>query len=646
MIFFRKTIPYILCWCLCSALVAQTSVVDSLEQALTSVKDDNSKTILLLDISNAYRIVDTAKSRRYIMEALMLAKQTGLERMEARAYSALGNYYWIAHQHYLAHVNYKEAERLCIKNNDKDYLYVVYYNMIALFNAINDYDNIIFYADKALEIASEQYDLTTLKPKYNLSDTSNLVDGRYNVITIIFSAQCFKEMARINNEGLDGLELYLEMFRKSILLNVDMFLSLSFALQCGASYIEQNRPCEALYYLHWVREDCETNPGRLKESVMTATYLALAEAYAMLNQIDSAEYFMKKVDEAPFISYENSVTKYRIHSMLHEKKGNYRSALESYKKFNHLSDSISKVGKSTEITRMRNWYELEQKDRENEILQQEKQKQQKLILILALALTMIIALFALSIFFYRKSVSKNRELKQLHGIKDKLFSVVAHDLRSPISTLVSILRLAEANMLDADMQTQFFKDISNQVDDTIGLLDNLLCWSKSQMQGIVPAPAYFDVKAASLEVTNTLQNIAANKNIILANRIEQQQIYADRDMLTLVVRNLTMNAIKYTSSGGEITLASELSGNKLVISVKDTGIGMPQEVQDNLFKLSETRSRYGTNNESGTGLGLVLCADFVKANGGNIWFTSKVGEGTTFYFSVPVNYPKMSIKHS
>jgi len=97
-----------------------------------------------------------------------------------------------------------------------------------------------------------------------------------------------------------------------------------------------------------------------------------------------------------------------------------------------------------------------------------------------------------------------------------------------------------------------------------------------------------------------------------------------------------MNAIKYTPAEGKITIDSELSDNKLIISVKDTGTGMPQEVQDKLFKLSETRSQRGTNNESGTGLGLVLCADFVKINGGNIWFNSKQGEGSTFCFSVPV----------
>jgi len=180
------------------------------------------------------------------------------------------------------------------------------------------------------------------------------------------------------------------------------------------------------------------------------------------------------------------------------------------------------------------------------------------------------------------------------------------------------------------------QDISNRVDGAFGLLDNLLRWAKSQMQGMVPAPAYFDVQVESRAVTDILQDVAAAKKMILNNRTEKQEIYADHDMFSVVVRNLTTNALKFTSAGGEVTIDSELSDGMLVVSVKDTGTGMPLEVQDKLFKLSETQSQRGTNNESGTGLGLVLCADFVKANGGRIWFTSVQGEGSTFFFSVPV----------
>ena len=255
-------------------------------------------------------------------------------------------------------------------------------------------------------------------------------------------------------------------------------------------------------------------------------------------------------------------------------------------------------------------------------------------------LAIIFVLLFASIYFYVKIIEKNRELKRLHTVKDKLFSVVAHDLRGPIGSMTSLLKLTSTKKMDTETQTQMLKEISKRVDDVYGLLDNLLRWAKNQMKGMVLSPVFFDVQNETRAVTNSLREIAAGKMIALNNRTEQQMVYADRDLFSVVVRNLTTNALKYTSKGGEIIINSELSGNMLVISVKDTGTGMPQDVQDKLFKLSETKSQRGTDNEKGTGLGLVLCADFVKVIGGNIWFTSKEGEGSTFFFSVPLKNDK------
>jgi len=251
-------------------------------------------------------------------------------------------------------------------------------------------------------------------------------------------------------------------------------------------------------------------------------------------------------------------------------------------------------------------------------------------------LIIIFTLLVLLIYYYRKTIEKNRELKEMHRVKDKLFSVVAHELRSPMASLMSVLKLTNMNLIDIETQNQLLKDVAKRVDDVYGLLDNLLRWAKSQMQGIVLKPVCFDVQHEIRTVVRDLQNIANSKMIVLRSCAGKQEVYADSDIFSVVLRNLTTNALKYTSAGGEVTIDSELSGNKMVVSVKDTGTGMPKEVQDKLFNFSETRSQRGTDNESGTGLGLVLCADFVKANGGRIWFTSVQDEGSTFYFTVPV----------
>ena len=255
-------------------------------------------------------------------------------------------------------------------------------------------------------------------------------------------------------------------------------------------------------------------------------------------------------------------------------------------------------------------------------------------------LAIIFILLVVSIFFYIKTVEKNRELHQLHTVKDKLFSIIAHDFRSPIASLISMLELAKMKMLDPEEQAEIFMNISKRVEDVYKLLDNLLKWAKSQMHGIVVSPVYFDAQDEVNEVLNGLQNVAEAKKISLNARVGKHEIFADRDMFSVIVRNLASNAIKFTFEGGEIIIDSEMSDNKLVISVKDKGTGMTPEVLNNLFKLTKTKSVRGTNNEAGTGLGLLLCSDFVKANGGEIWVNSKQDEGSTFSFSVPLNKAK------
>jgi len=603
---YKKSIVSILFWCLCLTLTAQTSPIDSLEQILASGKGTQlEKAELLIELSHEYLLVDTAKCKTYALEALRLARNNA--SLEGSAYNALGLFYQFINEPYQAHVNYKNAEKLFLKHNDKENLSHLYNNLMLLFFDIEDRENSSYYAEKAQEMAAEQNDLARE-----------------------ITAQFILGWSRIeNNKNPEALEYFLDIYRKSIPL--DTTITYFLATSCGEILIQQNRPHEALKYLHSAREYFEAS-GR----IMFETYGYLAEAYAMINLVDSAEYYMKKAQESPRVTDDTKLILYRSRAVIDSIKGDSWGALASFKLYHQLSDSVANAGKTAEIGRMRNWYELEQKDNENQLLQKEHRKQRRLIWILAGSLVIIFALLAMAISFYRKTIEKNIELQKLHTVKDKLFSVVAHDLRSPIGALMSMLKLANRNMLDVETQSQLLKDISNRVDDTYGLLDNLLRWAKSQMQGIIPAPAYFDSRDESLLVTNTLQIISDAKKITIDNRIGNHQVYADRDMYAVLVRNLTANAIKYTFAKGEITLDSEVSGNMLVISVKDTGTGMPQEVQDKLFSLSETKSKRGTNNESGTGLGLVLCADFVQANGGKIWFKSKQGEGSTFYFSIPV----------
>ena len=626
--YLQGSVLILLCWCLCANLAAQQPVIDSLERVLaTGTVAGEEKAILFVQLSNAYLLVDTAKSRAHAMQALQLAQSSRSRLAEARAYKALANIYSRNFLHFRAHDYHSRAEKIFIELGDMDALYLHYNSLMASFYTLREIDNAAYYAEKVRVMSAERKD-------WNSNLTAQFILGYYH----------FRENIELNRFEQEVLDYFFNLYHKALQindsLNAVLPITITLAGEVGRIYMEMRRYSEALPLLHKVRSyNLQNNIMRN----MIYIYRQLALLHANIHNIDSATYYIDKALNSQITNDVTLAFLYRTIAFVDSIKGDYLSALTYFQKFHNITFEFQREQLTTERARLRFRSEFEQMELEKRIIQQEHQKQQRLVLILTITLFITFALLAMVIFFYRKITDNNREmknmnreLKEMHTTKDKLFSVVAHDLRNPVSSLVGLLRLLGAQKMDAEEQDMLFKNVSGRVDNVYNLLDNLLRWSKSQMQGIVPAPVLFDVHEESRLVIDNLQAIAANKQIILENHIQQYQVYTDRDMFAVLVRNLINNAIKYTSAEGKIILASEISDDSLIISVKDNGIGMPQEVQDTLFSLSETQSRYGTENESGTGLGLVVCADFVKANGGKIWFTSAQDEGSTFFFSVPL----------
>jgi signal transduction histidine kinase len=226
---------------------------------------------------------------------------------------------------------------------------------------------------------------------------------------------------------------------------------------------------------------------------------------------------------------------------------------------------------------------------------------------------------------------KKDELRRINGEKDKLISIVAHDLRSPLSNILNHMELLNQFGLDADERKQVETDLLHVTQSTMKMLSKLLLWSKAQMNGVV-------VEATPLNLLATLQNpieletsIALNKGIKIEVAIPAQTVIkADHDMLQMVIRNLVSNAIKFTPPGGKIFLEALPSASTCRINIRDTGNGIPNDQQQTLFLL-HARSTYGTNNEKGIGLGLLLCKEFTEKQGGSIGFESVPGKGSTFY---------------
>ncbi len=231
----------------------------------------------------------------------------------------------------------------------------------------------------------------------------------------------------------------------------------------------------------------------------------------------------------------------------------------------------------------------------------------------------------------------SEELKELNSTKDKFLSIIAHDLKSPFSTLLGFLDLlrSEAPNLSKDELDQFVQHAYNSGMKVYKLLENLLEWAYLQKGQVVVSKAEFYLKAHADHSIDILLERAKEKEIKIINKIpEGIKVFADPNMIQTVIRNITNNAIKFTKRGGRIVLSAKEEQDFVTVSIKDNGIGMPPEVQKEIFRLGFHHTSKGTAGEVGTGLGLIICKDMIDKNGGNIWVESKVGKGTTFYFTL------------
>ncbi len=237
---------------------------------------------------------------------------------------------------------------------------------------------------------------------------------------------------------------------------------------------------------------------------------------------------------------------------------------------------------------------------------------------------------------------KRKELEALNASKDRFFSIIAHDLKNPLSTIIGLSDLL-LNNIDSFEKGQI-KDFAIQMNifanKSFELLENLLHWSRSQLGALKPVPKEIFLYDIVQETIELLKGIAINKNITVSNLVEKkQQCYADQHMVTTIIRNLMNNALKFTPKDGQIKISSIHLGNLIEVHVTDSGIGIKKEDIDNLFNITTNRSTPGTNQEKGTGLGLVLTHEFIEKNGGTIWVESEFGKGSDFIFTLPASKP-------
>ena len=234
---------------------------------------------------------------------------------------------------------------------------------------------------------------------------------------------------------------------------------------------------------------------------------------------------------------------------------------------------------------------------------------------------------------------KNEELRKTIAGRDKMYSVIAHDLRSPMASmkmlLNTIMMSVEKDKIDPDIFDML--EMSNKTSEEVfSLLDNLLKWTKSQLGKLTVIPQKLDISGLVDGVVEVMNSVAEVKHIkLIRTDHESFFVYVDIEMIKSILRNLISNAVKFSNPDSEIKVGIKAEDGKVIVSVTDSGKGIKKEDQHKLLKDSTHFTTYGTNSEEGSGLGLLLCRDFARKNGGELWFESEENLGSVFSFSLP-----------
>jgi signal transduction histidine kinase len=327
---------------------------------------------------------------------------------------------------------------------------------------------------------------------------------------------------------------------------------------------------------------------------------------------------------------------YAAMSSVYEQDRDFREAMLALEENHRLLDSLLREDTTKEISALDSSYQLESsREQIGQLKQNNRQEKEELEIGLAVLAVILVILLVLWLNF--KKINKlNNELETSNRIKDTLFSVIGHDLKGPTGAAMHLFNLMETEDFDEQEFRSMIAQVRKQTAASFELLNALFSWGKAQMEGVKVKVENFDAKPLIARNINLLSQQAAHKKIQISDySIGSFSIHADPDHFDFVIRNLLSNAIKFTHESGSIVIRMNPSsdGMHAVFSVKDNGIGISKEKQKEFLK-GNMQLAFGTRGEKGSGLGLLLIKDFLKANKGRIWIESKEEEGTIFYFTL------------
>jgi signal transduction histidine kinase len=429
----------------------------------------------------------------------------------------------------------------------------------------------------------------------------------------------------------------------------------------GIFHLEHQYPAAIAYSDTALTQSFVIHNRRLRAT----SYVEYAEIYYEMHDYDKAIPYAEKGialgDSLGVVDVLSSAYKTLISS--YEAKHDLANAMLYEKKYNAVQDSLGTFNKARNTELIQDYFALNNRLNNMAALERDaaviKEKQRAVINTLSLSLAVVLIALSVTWYFYKQKKRISNTLNQqnealttqkqvievqaanlemLSKVKDKLLTVIAHDLRTPLANLRNIADMFETDYLSKEEVHWLMKDINPMVKSAELTLSNLLEWAGSQIKGRSINSSQLDIFLLGVEMEQTFNHALQKKNIEFVNQASPgRSVLADENHIKVVLRNLISNAIKFTDSNGCVTLKSDYEDSKVVISVQDNGKGMTQEETSRLFSTQTHFSQRGTSGENGMGIGLLLCKELIELNGGKLWLSSVPGEGSTFSFSLPLN---------
>jgi signal transduction histidine kinase len=621
----------------------------------------------LLDLAAEQRFYNSDSLFILASQALQLGKKSDSQIRQSKAYSLLGNYYSDNGQHDEGINNFENASQLAIEidnsslrlriTNDLagEYGYKGDYAMalklylvsIELADVTGDRNMQSILNENIAELYASQRDFEQAMKFYKKAKEINELIGNpvFMAETLSNMGSAYADMGKLN-VAMFSVNSSIRIFEKEKIMD---WLAYAYEIK-GKVYLKQQNYSWAMYWykqselIHQKLEDERSEIALLNgmaEASLGAKNDSISQVYAnkALNLSTKLEYMSGTKDCAKILYFIN------------KNKGDYKKALYFHELFQSLSDTLSRSENQKGLTLLKTKFEYDQQ-KEQLILDNNKALAKQKIYVYTSLIVLLIFLCITFLVRRNEKTQKNLNkellskqadleqsevhLKEVNQTKNKLFSIIGHDLRGPIGAFQGLIKLFKEGEMSKEEFLGFVPKLKTDIDNIAFTLNNLLSWGQTQMNGSTTSPGISSLEHIVEENIGLLSEIASCKSITIVNRIKPNTItYSDSNQIDIVIRNLLSNALKFTSEKGTITIGAVQKSQYWEVHICDTGIGMDEETLGKIFNKDSTHTTYGTNDEKGTGLGLSLCKEMVEKNNGIIWADSTVNKGSSFYFTIP-----------